>query len=140
MKTKCKVQISRDSNERVRIRIQDDFSRQIIADISMSLEMWTRVSFSEVWSGIDCECGDLTVIGKKKEIRDKQIICPLSYYKVGKAGLQEWLLENGAEDGWIVDPYLGSQKSVTSQDDSTLLSYTIYRYVDIDQDQAGEPT
>lgn len=49
-----------------------------------------------------------------------------------KDGLSNWLKENHQEDGWILDTYLGSQRSRENVGDKIFLNYAVYKFVDVE--------
>lgn len=73
-------------------------------------------------------------IGKLRESKQVQLVYKSDGDKypkyANKETLVEYLKEFGGEEGWILDPYLGSQGSVVRQEDQTILNYRLYRYLD----------
>ena len=55
----------------------------------------------------------LDVVGKVKITERRSIEFPENSFE-SRDKLEAWLMEHAAEDGWIVNPYLGSQGSRSS--------------------------
>lgn len=125
---KGKVTISRDSNDRVRIRFRDEASGIEFAEASLSVE-----AFGYAVTGLSEQEADLNVkglqcVGKLRVFERREIDCPLDTYN--KDVLSAWLKENAKEDGWILDAYLGSQNSISRRDGITVLRYGVIKYVE----------
>lgn len=120
--------ISRDSNDVMKIRIQDKASRVafVQAEISPRDMMMALTGLSHV----DCKAKvqGLEHVGKHKVIETRTAKCPLKTYD--KGALVAWLEENCQEPGWILSTYLGSHGSVDHTSDGTVLRYSVYRYQD----------
>jgi hypothetical protein len=71
----------------------------------------------------------LNVVGKRKVIEPRSVECSLSSM-ASKEDYTRWLVENAQEEGWTLDPYLGSQGSVTHSDkENPILNYRVFKYV-----------
>jgi hypothetical protein len=95
----------------------------------------TPADFGQSITGLAYVDGELTVrdldkVGRQLVVEKRRAVCPLNTYE--KEALQAWLIENAQEDGWIVDSYLGSQRSVDREGDSTVLNYSVRKYVPIE--------
>jgi hypothetical protein len=77
---------------------------------------------------VDAEVRGLDVVGKKKVVESRSALCPLNSYD--KSTLQAWLLDNCQEEGWTIDPYLGSQSSLSYHTEGVTLNYRVYKYVE----------
>lgn len=124
---KGKLSISRGSDELVCIRIRDEASGIEFVNLKMSLE-----TYANAITGVAEQEGLLFVrglqfVGKKLVIEQRQIACPFKSYD--RKILEKWLIDNAQEDGWIVDPYLGSQKSFYIDEEKTVLNYSVKKYV-----------
>lgn len=124
---KAKVSISHSSDGFIRIRIRDESSRIEFAEIALTPE-----HFGNAVTGLSEQDGELEVrglewVGKTVVTENREIECPLSSYNRGE--LEEWLRENGQEEGWLLGTYLGSQSSVGWKGDKTILRYSVTKYV-----------
>jgi hypothetical protein len=110
----------------IRLRFKDKSSRKTFVEVEMSLrgfaEAVTGLSEIEATAQVD----GLEIVGKEKVIESRSVVCPISSYDRGE--LRAWLEENCQEPGWILDTYLGSQKSVTHHDGKCILNYSVIRY------------
>lgn len=122
-----KLTISRRSDDRIFIQIRDEASRNKFVEVEVTPEL-----FGMAVTGlgeVDCsfEVSGLGVVGMQKQTESRRAVCPLKSYD--RDQLRAWLRENCAEDGWHIDAYLGSQGSVVSTDEGSILKYSVYRYV-----------
>ena len=125
---KAAVTISRASNRRVYIKIEDRASKIQFVEVAMSLE-----DFGAAVTGLDMQEADLEVrglhnVGKFRVSEKRRIECPLKTYDKGV--LVAWLKANAQEEGWILDTYLGSQGSVNWAGDKTILNYGVTKFVE----------
>jgi len=126
----CSVTITRNSSDVVRIAIQDEESRVKVAMVEMTPHDFAMAltGLSEV--GASVEYGALANVGKRRVVEKRSATCPLKTYD--KAELAAWLRENCREEGWAIDPYLGSQGSVVSLPGEGLrLNYRVVKFVDL---------
>lgn len=126
---KIKVEVStiRNNHNEINLKINCVESGARFLNITLTPEQFGMLVTG---SGIDAEAvvRGADVIGKKK-IREKRVIfCPLD--TCDRQKLREWLEENGKEDGWKVDSYLGSQTSIVRDNinNGYMLHYAVYRY------------
>lgn len=124
---KAKVSISRDSSDRVNIRIQDCASRIQFVELSLSVEDYGYLITGLSNQEAEMEVRGLENVGKRSVTEPRVILCPVKSYS--KEVLQQWLLDYAQEEGWTIDTYLGSQGSITHKEDGVLLSYRVYKYV-----------
>ena len=128
MKHEGRVTISRNSKDVVTIRLKDDSSRLNITEISMSLENYALLITG--LSEVECQhetTNDVSNIGKTKVIESRSIIAPFLGY--GKEKYEEWLADNGQEEGWKLSLYLSSQRSIVHEDNTVTLNYNVFKYV-----------
>jgi hypothetical protein len=128
MKIDVSVTIGRDSNDVINLRFVDEASRVVFLDVEM-----TPNDFAQCLTGLSYvkakgEVRGLEYVGKIKVQEHRSIVCPLNTYDRGE--LEEWLIVNGAEEGWFVYPYLGSQSSISYRNDKKILNYSVHKYVD----------
>ena len=116
---KAKVSIIRDSNDKVNITFRDDASGVKFAKVSLTMEAFGLVITGLVEQEGDLEVRGLQWVGKQRITEQRAIECPLNTYDRNE--LSKWLCDNAQEDGWLLDTYLGSQKSVSRKGDKTLL-------------------
>lgn len=110
----------------IRISFKDKSSRKTFVQVEMSLQ-----GFSQAITGLSeieakAQVDGLDVVGKQKLIEKRSVVCPIGSYD--RCEMSAWLEENCQEPGWILDTYLGSQKSVTHKDGKCTLNYSIFRY------------
>ena len=120
--------ISRRSDDKICIEIADEASgiTFVVAEID-------PYDFAQIITGLHgvkapCRVRGLDVVGKKKIRESRSIVCSVKSYD--RKFLEQWLIDNCQEDGWIVDKYLGSQNSTFPADEGTGLNYAVYRYED----------
>ncbi|WP_272677553.1 hypothetical protein, partial [Providencia sp. PROV076] len=80
----------------------------------------------------DLTVNELENVGKKKITENRSVICPIRSYEKGI--LRDWLINNKQEDGYILDPYLGSQSSIQMCDEGTVLNYRVIKYVEVENE------
>lgn len=128
MKHEGRITLSRSSRDVINIRIKDESSRQQITEVSLSLE-----NFALMMTGLaEVECQhettkDVSNIGKTKVIEDRSIVAPHLGYD--RDLYVQWLEENAQEEGYILDTYLKSQRSIVFKE-SVTLHYSVYKYVE----------
>lgn len=115
MKNKATITIGRPSNgdgtKFITIAIRDSVSRIIFADIEIDLADFAEAltGLSEVECSIVYRC--LENVGKVKETKKVAIKLPNNLTRNEKT---EYLLSlPNIGDGWVIDPYIGSQNSIT---------------------------
>lgn len=126
MKINSKITISRNSKGVVGITIMDEASRARFFDGEMTMEDFANAITGLSNAPIKGTVRGLSVVGKTRIQERRSIICPLDGYN--REEFKEWLLENGKEDGWEIDAYLGSRDSIGRRDGKTLLNYSVFRY------------
>ena len=134
-KINASLTISRPSgagDEVIRIAIMDETSRARFVELEIGL-----ADFTSVLTGLsEVKCNgtvrNLEVVGKRKVQEKRSLLYTGDYCK--RSELEEWLSENGKEEGWEVDTYLGTQTSVVYQQDgsSYMLNYRVFRYEDVE--------
>jgi len=129
---KFKVTISRDSSNKVRIRLRDDLSRQIFAEATMDLESYAMAITGMAEQEAEGKIEGLEFVGKKLVVEHRTAVCPFNKYH-SREDLREWLIKNCQEVGYILDPSLNSQGSVTynQEDGSCTLRYLVRKYVEV---------
>lgn len=123
------ITISRDSRDIVRVSIRDEESFIQFVEFKMNLE-----SYALAISGLSEVHGEFGVrglehVGKRKVIERRAKECPINSYD--RKVLEQWLKENGQEEGWILDCYLGSQNSIGHRGDKTILNYSVHKFVEV---------
>lgn len=128
MKVECKITISRNSNDKINITLFDESSRIQFFDGDMLPEDFTKVITGLGYQPIETEVRGLEHVGKKKVVEKRQIPTPFKSWDSQRAS--QWLKDNYKEDGWMTDPYLGSQNSVSYKNDGTIaINFSVYKYV-----------
>ncbi len=126
------VSCSRDSHDRFTIRIRDEGAVNASFEVTLTPENFAYlVSSMIVKAKATVRRPDL--FGKKRISERRSIKCPLRGH--GREPLKKWLIDNCQEDGWELDPYLGSQGSVTFLvgEDGCMLNYRVQRWEDKDE-------
>jgi len=125
---KCKLTISRNSNDVINITIVDDLSGIQFVDVALDL-----ASFAQAITGCARIHGDMKVreldhVGLQKITEPRSIVCPLGI--CDRKILSKWLSDNAQENGWILDAYLGSQHSIgSSAGNGVILNYKVIKYI-----------
>lgn len=133
---KGKLTISRpsygDNREKINIVVMDQASRLKFLSIEIDYADFTKciTGLSEV--SCDLTVNELENVGKKKITENRSVICPIRSYEKGI--LRDWLINNKQEDGYILDPYLGSQSSIQMCNEGTVLNYRVIKYVEVDNE------
>jgi len=128
-----KLTISRRSDDRIYIQIRDEASRNKFVEVEVTPELFGLAVTGLAEVGCRFGVSGLEVVGMQKQTERRKAVCPLKSYDRDK--LRAWLQENCAEDGWYIDGYLGSQGSVVSTDEGSILNYNVFRYMP----KAGDP-
>lgn len=137
-----KITISRpqfgDGRELITLRFTDELSRGRFLEVRMSPRDFAMAvtGLSEMPCSLLAE--SLETVGLKKITEDRVCVCPLRSYD--RQALELWLIQNAKEEGWTINPYLGSQNSrTTNSDGQTVLRYSVYKYVE-PSTEIGEQT
>lgn len=130
MKINGNISCNRASDDTVRIEIEDNLSQQRFLEIKLSLEDFALMITG--LSGIDFqgEVRNLSAVGKKKISEKRSAVFPGSS-STDRTELEQWLLDNKQEEGWSINTYLGSQRSVITVEGKTTLNYSVYKYVEV---------
>lgn len=123
---KGNISIGRDSRNSINIEIQDEASRINFLKVKMTPEQFAMVLTGLSMVNVDFEVKGLSKVGLTKVIESRKVSCPISSYD--RKILSQWLVENCQEEGWKIDTYLGSQRSITYENGITFLNYKVYRY------------
>ena len=125
--TISKVQSSRD-DAYMSISITDTASGIKFTNVNVSLKQFmdALTGLSEV--SCTHETRNTEYIGKHYVSEGRTITAP--WFGYDKKAYKAWLISNAQEEGWILNSYLGSQDSVTYKDDSAILKYVVFKYVD----------
>lgn len=111
----------------VRIRFRDEASRIEFAEVAMTPENFGYAITGLAEREANLEVRGLLHVGKRRVTEDRTIECPIRTYDCEK--LKSWLKDNAQEDGWILDNYLGSQKSIERKEEKTILHYRVIKYI-----------
>jgi hypothetical protein len=126
-KLKGKITISRNSDDVIRITIEDSLSHIEFVEFELDLE-----SYAKAVSGQGCIHGEFSVrgldkVGKKIEQK------PLVFEVPDRWGAKDWAQANAhkfAEEGWTASTYFASQSSIRYEGDKTIAHGTQFRYVE----------
>lgn len=134
MKIKTSLSITRATSregDKISIELQCESSRTHFFKMDLTPEDFALAITGLYLSGQDATVAGLANVGKERVRETRSIICPLTTYKTNE--LEDWLRENGKEEGWIVDSYLGSQKSKESLPGNAgqRLNYAVHKFVEV---------
>lgn len=121
-----------DGRRKIRICVRDELSRNQFLEVEIDYAEFTEALTGMSETEIDFQVYGLENVGKLRVFEKRQIVYPDTPYN--KASMESWLIENAQEEGWIVNPYLGSQQSVIHVDGKTLLNYTVTKFVNPDEE------
>lgn len=126
-----KISITRpsfhDEREVIAIEIYDNASRTTFCRVQVGMADFAAALTGQSQMPVQMELRGLAYVGLVKVAEKRTATVPGRFYD--KAYLQQWLIDNCHEDGWIIDSYLGSQSSIKFSDDSTLLNYSVHKFV-----------
>ncbi len=127
-----KITISRpcygDGREVISIRVKDNTSRTRFLDIEIKLDDFTRAVTGQSEMPIEFAVNGLDRVGKKKITERRSLKMPFLTYDTKLMG--SYLSNNWHEEGWILDPYLGSKGSVDHDDGMPVLNFSVFRFVE----------
>jgi hypothetical protein len=127
---KFNLSISRNSRDLVGIRVKCDKSRVTFLELELTLEQYAQVitGLSEV--EVEGATRGLAYVGKTKFREHRSVELPDGLYNYRKEPVVEYLKEHHQEEGWIQDLYLGSQGSITLDQNTKkyTANYAVYRY------------
>ncbi|MBD8531512.1 MULTISPECIES: hypothetical protein [unclassified Massilia] len=126
MKINVSVSISRNSSDEISLTFVDQASRAKFLDVRMTPEAFAMAVTGQAFIDAPAEVRALDVVGKRKITERRSIECPLDIFN--KDEIVAWLGENGKEEGWTVNTYLGSQGSIARRGDKTIINYSVYRF------------
>lgn len=112
----------------MRIKVQDEESRVTFLEMEFTPDEFMRAITGMAYTdAAKAHVSGLEYVGKKKITENRQAIYPGSCTE-SREKMSAWLESNCAEDGWIIDGYLGSQGSINRQDNNAVLNYRVFRY------------
>ncbi len=130
-KLQALLTISRDSRGTINIEVTDrvshtTFLRLEVAphEFAMAVTGFSRQDCTAELQGVEC-------LGKRLVTEARSLVYPHGVSS-DRDHLEQWLSENGQEEGWILSTYLGSQRSITYKDGKTVLNYTVRKYVPVE--------
>lgn len=117
----------------IHINIQDGNSRIRFLQATITAEDFASMMTGLSHVPIEVEYNNLANVGKLKVIEKRSAIYLGDSDNRDK--MVKWLENNCQEVGWNIDSYLGSQRSVVTDNISghTTLNYTVHKYVDEQQ-------
>lgn len=127
MKQFTEVYIGRGSDNMFRIDIKCESSNTRIVEVMMSPEDFALAITGRPLNDIPARFGNLLVVGKSKVVENRSVVIERTSRDESERYLKE--VYNPGDD-WIVNPYLGSQKSIVWHNDGTqTLNFTVYKYI-----------
>ena len=131
MNIKAKVTFSRatsSGDDYIRLAVKDDASKAEFLVLHITPEQLGNILSGVAMTEVEAEARCLDVVGMKKVSESRQLVVDSEIYDREKAA--SVLRENGQEAGWTIDPYLGSKCSIVRENGKTLINYSVYKYVD----------
>lgn len=131
------ITISRRSDEKIYVTLRDKASRAqfVVAEITCEDFAMALTGLSEVPVKLSVE--KLEVVGKQKVTETREMYVPGSHYD--RKWLENYLIEAGQEDGWILDHSLRSKESVVPFNSGigtfTKLNYRVFKYVEAEEER-----
>lgn len=121
------ITMTRQSDNRVCIRIQDENSRQLVVEFTMTLEDYAKaITGLGYVEGKASYCKKFDILGKEKIVESREVVVPIHTYD--KDILAQWIIVNKKEEGWYIDAYLGAQSSIRNVENGTRCKYSVYRF------------
>lgn len=122
-----------DGKELILIRLRDEASRSNFVEVQLGYKEFTQALTG--LSEVECKSvvQNLQNVGKERISEGRTVIYTGdSAQRHNREVLEQWLLDNCQEPGWMVSPYLGSQSSVRYNQKSgeTELKYSVYKFVE----------
>lgn len=124
---KASVSCARSSNGLIYLTIECEKSHAKFAEIVFTPNQFANVITNLHTSDIDVKVNHLDRVGKTRILEPRQVRSPIQSYSREKN--EQWLREHCQEEGWLLNSYLGSQKSIQMVDGVTLLNYSVYKYI-----------
>ncbi len=129
---KGKITISRCSDDTIRFQIEDAASRIVFFSGSMKPEAFGSAITGLAYQDIEFKIRGARHIGKIVVTEKRSVLCPLKTYD--RELLRQWLVENMKEEGWTLNPYLGSQNSIVREGGELRLNYSVIKYVEQEEE------
>ena len=129
---KFNLSISRDNNDVVGIEVICKKSRTRFLKLELTLEEYAQVVTGLSHVEVEGQVSGLDTGGKTKVREQRTVVVAEDIGRKPKEQLEDWLIRNCSEDGWILNTYLGSQNSVVYDHPSKkyTINYSVYKYVD----------
>lgn len=132
-----KITITRPSfcgdKEIINLTLLDSASNEEFVDIEIDLADFSKLLTGQARTPFVGEVSGLDIVGKTFVPEKRRVLCPIKSHN--KDILSDWLRNEYKEEGWFVDPYLGSQGSIgTSDKDGTYVNFSVYKYVEIKEE------
>lgn len=128
---KFNLSISRNSKDIVGIEVVCKESRTRFLKLELTLEEYAQVITGLSHLEVEGEVKGLDTVGKTRVREQRSVVVAKDIGSKPKEYLEDWLIRNCSEEGWILNNYLGSQNSVVSNGvDKYTINYSVYKYVD----------
>ena len=128
---KFNLSISRNSHNRVGITVKCKTSRQAFLKLDLSLEEYAEVITGLSHVEVEGVVNGMNLVGKEKIVESRTVRVDETIGFQGKELVADWLSRNCKEEGWELDTYLGSQKSIVYDhtNKNYTINYSVYKYV-----------
>lgn len=122
------MQITRCNHNKIHIEVQCSDSLAHFLAIELTTDQFAMLVTGCHQSDIKMEVRGLDKVGKVRVRETRQALCPIKSYD--RDLLEQWIVDNCKEDGWIISQGLRSQNSIKSVDNGTLLNYSVCKWID----------
>jgi len=131
MNIEARVTISRGSDDMIRIAVECASSHARFVEVKMDCEGFAKAVTGQGFIHCTAEVRGLDVVGKKRVVERRRVVAP-DLGMVDRKEYERWLKEEYHEAGWIVDPALRSQGSISYDGfGRTHLNFSVERYEDV---------
>ena len=124
---KFNLSISRNSKDLVGIEVVCKESRTRFLRLKLTLEEYAQVITGLSHVEVEGEVKGLDTVGKTRVREVRSVTVSDDIGSQSKEQLEEWLIRNCSEEGWILNTYLGV---VFGGVDKYTINYSVYKYVD----------
>lgn len=123
------ISIVRASDNTIRIIVDDESSRNMrMIEIAITPEQFGLLVTGLSSQKCTTVLKNIEVAGKTKIVQ-KRSMTYTGENRSNRVYLEKFIVDNSQDDGWFINPSLGSQNSIEyNGDGSATLNYSTYRY------------
>lgn len=124
--------IARSSDGNVYIKIEDRDSNIQFAELKLTAQQFGECVTGLYTTEVPIEVRGLHNVGKVKVSEARVVTLNVDSYdkEIIHKALAEWHMKHDAPQGWSASMYLGSQNSIGRQGGMTTVRYSVYKFVD----------